>query len=240
MNNKSINMTTTFATKCYEKDWEILIKQGGIKNKINNLNYNFDKRVLLINNVNDINLVKQEADKLISQNIIDEYYVVEEHADKVLEKFNIIKESFNGGYYYSIAELTSIHLCNTDYLLQLTGDTICEEKNFNWIDKAINTMENNPKILVANATWNFKYYEAKSESFDEDEDWYYGYGFSDQCYLIKTSNFNQSIYNEHNPISDRYPSYGGELFEKRVDSYMRNKELYRITSKHIAYEHPKY
>ena len=49
MNNKSINMTTTFATKCYEKDWEILIKQGGIKNKINNLNYNFDKRVLLIN-----------------------------------------------------------------------------------------------------------------------------------------------------------------------------------------------
>ena len=233
-------MTTTFATKCYEKDWEILIKQGGIKNKINNLNYNFDKRVLLINNVNDINLVKQEADKLISQNIIDECYVVEEHAGKVLEEFDIIKESFNGGYYYSITELTSIHLCNTDYLLQLTGDTICEEKNFNWINKAINTMENNPKILVANATWNFKYYEAKSESFDEDEDWYYGYGFSDQCYLIKTSNFNQSIYNEHNPISDRYPSYGGELFEKRVDSYMRNKELYRITSKHIAYEHPKY
>ena len=63
-------MTTTFATKCYEKDWEILIKQGGIQNKINNLNYNFDKKVLLINNVNNVNLVKQEADKLILQNII--------------------------------------------------------------------------------------------------------------------------------------------------------------------------
>lgn len=233
-------MTTTFVTKCYEKDWEILIKQGGIQNKINNLNYNFDKKLLFINNVDDINLVKQEADKLISQNIIDEYYVVEEYADEALKKFNITKESFNGGYYYSITELVSIHLCDTDYLLYLASDSILENKNFNWVDKAINIMENNPKILVANATWNFKYDEAERESFSEDDEWYYGYGFSDQCYFIKTSNFNQSIYNEYNSASDRYPSYGGECFEKRVDSYMRNKELYRITSKHISYSHPKY
>lgn len=232
--------TTTFETKCYENDWETLIKHNGLQRKIENTNYNFTKKILFINNVNDINLVKKEADTLVNQNIIDSYCVVEDYADEVLNKFNITKESFKGGYYYSIAELVSIYLCETDYLLHLSGDSIIENKEFNWIDKAIDIIENNQKILVANPTWNFKYYEAKAESFDEDDDWYYGYGFSDQSYLIKTSKFNKSIYNEYNPASDRYPPYGGELFEKRIDSYMRNKELYRITSKHISYSHPTY
>jgi hypothetical protein len=71
----------------------------------------------------------------------------------------------------------------------------------------------------------------------EIEDFYIGFGFSDQCYLIKTSDFKKSIYNEINTNSERYPKYGGELFEKRIDSYMRNNNLYRITSKEISYIH---
>jgi len=239
--------TVTFETKCYERDWEILVKQGALKRKIEDLNYNFKKRTLFINNVNDIDLVKKEVDKLVSQNIIDNYYVVEEYADLVLDKLNITKESFKGGYYYSISELVSIYLCDTDYLLHFSSDSAIEPENVNWIDKAINVMESNPIIIVANPVWNFKYDEAEHVSlsdslaeYKEDDDWYYGYGFSDQCYLIKISNFNKPIYNEYHPRSARYPHYGGELFEKRVDSYMRNKELIRITSKHISYTHLKY
>jgi hypothetical protein len=101
-------------------------------------------------------------------------------------------------------------------------------------------MENDPTIIVANPVWNFGYDEAKEIAFKEDEDWYYGYGFSDQCYLINPINFNKPIYNEHNPASGRYPDYGGESFEKRVDSYMRNNKLGRITNKYISYIHSKY
>ena len=45
------------------------------------------------------------------------------------------------------------------------------------------------------------------------------------------------IFNEQHPDSERYPVYGGELFEKRVDAYMRNHKLLRITSKHASYVH---
>ena len=100
---------------------------------------------------------------------------------------------------------------------------------------AIEIMERNPDIIVANPTWNYKWNEAKAESQSELDDFYVGYGFSDQCYLINTEVFKQKIYNYHHLDSERYPEYGGELFEKRVDSYMRCHNKYRITHKSISY-----
>jgi hypothetical protein len=101
-------------------------------------------------------------------------------------------------------------------------------------------MSTTPDILVANPAWNNRFGEAKAESFKEDDNWFYSYGFSDQCYLIRAENFRQQIYNEQHAASERYPKYGGNLFEKRVDAYMRNKGLKRVTSKKIAYQHRNY
>ncbi|MNY60581.1 hypothetical protein D3C86_1971540 [compost metagenome] len=70
-----------------------------------------------------------------------------------------------------------------------------------------------------------------------DNNFYIGFGFTDQCYLIKRDIYIGKIYNEYNIESDRYPKYGGELFEKRVDSYMRNNNLHRIIHKHKIYTH---
>ena len=89
--------------------------------------------------------------------------------------------------------------------------------------------EQNSRIKVANPTWNDEYTVAQNESIFEDNRFLKSFGFSDQCYLIKTKDFKQNIYKENNPLSNRYPSYGGELFEKRVDSWMRNNNYYRIT-----------
>jgi len=57
-------------------------------------------------------------------------------------------------------------------------------------------------------------------------------------YLMRTSDFRSpSVYHETNPASARYPAYGGELFEKKVDSWMRNHGFHRLTYKHAAYSH---
>jgi len=231
--------TITFETKCYEKDWKFIVGNNLIAEMISNCNYKFDRRVLFLNNFSDYNLIKHKADELIKNNIIDEYYVVSEHANEALEFFNLTKEDFKGGYYYSIAELVSIYLCKTTYNLHFSGDAKLEANCVEpWIDNAIQLMRTNKNVLVANPVWDHKYDDAKSESFKEDEDWYYSYGgFSDQCYLIKTSDFRNDVYKYTHVDSERYPKYGGELFEKRVDAYMRSERLMRITSKKCSYEH---
>lgn len=227
----------TFETKVYEKDWKYILKGDYLDKMIERCNYNFSKKTLFINNVKDKIKVKKYAEKKLKNGIIDSFYFVDEYSEQVLKHFDIDKDSFKGGYYYSISELVSIFLCETKYLLHFSSDSYIENSKVNWIDKAINLFEKRNDIIIANPTWNFQYNEAMNESISEVSNFYLSYGFSDQCYLIKTDIFKKNIYNERNSNSERYPSYGGELFEKRVDSYMRNNNLYRITSKEISYIH---
>jgi hypothetical protein len=227
----------TFETKCYENDFQLILKSSYLKTMIERCNYKFDKKVLFINNVSDINKVKKYADKAVSKGIIDEFYVVKEYAQPALDFFEIDKESFMGGYYYSISELVSIFLCKTEYLVHFSSDVMMFPNSVNWIDDAIYNMKNNKKFVVANPNWSKDYKGEKIESYDESENWFIGTGFSDQCYLIKTDVFKNNIYNFHHEYSERYPRYGGELFEKRVDAYMRFNNLYRLTNKNCFYMH---
>ena len=229
--------SVTFEIKVYENDWEFLLIGHYLDKIINRCNYNFKKKFLFINNVKDLKEVKKYADIKVKNGVIDEYFVVEDYASEALKYFNLEKESFKEGYYYSISELVSIYLCKTDFLLHLSSDSYLDESQINWIDKAITIFKQRDEIIVANPVWNFSYDEAKKESLTETTDFYVGYGFSDQCYLIRMDVFKNQIYSEKHIDSERYPKYGGELFEKRVDSYMRNHKKLRITSKEISYIH---
>ena len=225
----------TFETKIWENDWKYILEGDYLNQMISRCNVSFAKKILFINNVKDRKKVEDAVKEKINDGTIDDYYFVEDYSDIALKFFGLDKNSFNGGYYYSISELVSIYLCKSDYLLHFSGDSYLARNSFKWIKEAISIMENRNDILVANPSWNNKFDEAKHESLDEIEDFYIGYGFSDQCYLIKTNSFEKQIYNEKNIASERYPTYGGDLFEKKVDSYMRNHNLKRITSKTSSY-----
>jgi hypothetical protein len=230
--------TVAFETKCYEGDWEIVVTERYLRPVIENCRHSFDHTVLYLNNFTDYGPVTQAAEQLVAAEVIDEYCVVEEHATSALEAFDLTRESFGAGYYYSIAELVGIHRCTTDYLLHFSGDSRMEAGAPSWVDSAIDVMERRPDVLVANPIWGRHHRQARREALAEDTDWYYSYGFSDQCYLVQTRRMqNKGTYNESHPDAERYPIYGGELFEKRVDAYMRNHQLHRITSKHASYDH---
>ena len=198
--------------------------------------YTFARKTLFINNVRNKNIVFKHAETLVHNNVIDNYFYVEDFASKALLHFGIDKESFKGGYYYSIQELVGIYLCSTEYLLHFSGDAMIQ-KSEAWIDAAVERMKADPSIKVANPSWKKDLAEAKAESFSEDADFYKSIGFSDQCYLVRTADFKERMFNESHPDSRRYPLYGGELFEKRVNSYMRNHQYTRLTSKKAFYLH---
>ncbi len=225
----------TFETKVWEKDWEYVLKGDYLAKMIANCNFNFTKKHVIINNVKNRILVEKLCEQKIKEGIIDNYFVVDDYESEVLNHFDLTIDSFKGGYCYSSAELVGIYICETEYLLHFSSDSFPVNNKVTWIDSALDIMNLNPHILVANPTWNNKFEEAKIESFDEINDFYVGYGFSDQVYLIRKTDFFKRIYHEKNSASDRYPKYGGELFEKRVDSFMRNNEKLRITHKGSSY-----
>ncbi len=230
----------TFETKVYENDWEYLLGLKFLKLMVDRCNYNFAAKTLWINNVIDPSRVLGAARVLQEQCIITKYELASNYEKEALDFFGLSKTDFGKGYYYSIAELVGILKCETKYLLHFSSDAMMEADAPNWIDDAIYEMENNPNVIVANPAWNSRFHEARSESQDESELFYYGQGFSDQCYLINAERFRSKIYSFIHPDSSRYPSYGGELFEKRIDSYLRCMNLKRITSKRATYLHRNY
>lgn len=229
----------TFETKCYENDWEYILKGNYLKEMIQNCNYDFKYKNLIINNVKNKGKVLKYVKILKDKNIITDYYFVDDFVDKVLEKFELTKESLGKGYYYSIAELTGIYLCKTKYLLHFSSDSFIKKTNSSkWITETIDLFEKNDNYITANPIWNNKIEEVRKEEIEFLNDSFSkAFGFSDQCYLAKTEIFNGNIYNEKNIFSERYPKYGGELFEKRVDSYMRNHNLYRLNYLCLSYTH---
>lgn len=230
--------TITFETKCYENDWKFLLQTRYLNEMAERCRIQFSHRQLIINNVNDRRQVCAYADRKVAEGAIDAYYLAEDYAAEALAFFGIEQESFGKGYCYSIAELVGLYLSRSDYHLHFSSDArMASDHEDDWIGQAVELMDAHPEYAVANALWNRKTNEARKESFGETEHFFTGYGFSDQCYLVRNELFRQPIYNEKHPESERYPAYGGELFEKRVDSYMRNHNLVRLTHKKASYLH---
>ncbi len=228
--------TVTLETKCWEGDWERILKTDHLQVLCERNCYPFSSRMLMINNVTDRGEVCRWAQRAVEDGRLTGFAVAEEQADEALGFFGLTREGLGRGYVYSIAELVAIYLCESDYLLHFAGDSFLPIK-CDWVARALAMFEADGRVRVANPTWTERYWEARQEAFEETPDWYFGYGFSDQCYLVRVSDFRGRIYNEHHPASARYPGYGGELFEKRVDSWMRNHGYVRITFRHGSYIH---
>lgn len=237
--------TVTFETQCWENDYDYILTGDRLRASIAHCNFPFTKRQLIINKVYNRNKVTALAEECKQKGIIDAYYFAEDYIDRVLRHFAISRSSFKGGYYYSRCQLVGLFLCDTDYLVHFTTDSMIEKENTShWIAEGAALMDANRKYVCANPSWSitrngitFGREGAKDEAMNEDGDWYVSFGFSDNCYMVPVQLFRQRIYNEYNKASDRFPVYSGECFEKRVDSFMRNHELMRLSNKHIWYSH---
>ena len=229
-------LAVDFTTNCYENDWQMVLGKRYLHTVIERCSYSFSKRWLVINNVKQRGAVETAAKAAVARDDIDEYLFAEDHAAAALEFFQIDQASFGRGYLYSISELVGIYASSAAYLLYYMGDSFPKRRH-HWIAPALALMERQADLVVANPCWNDKFKKAKQESPGQIDDFFLGYGFSDQCFLAKMSIFRNPIYGEKNQASERYPLYADEPFEKRVDAYMRNHHLKRLTHRSDSYIH---
>lgn len=226
--------SVTFATSCWEKDWRLILLDPDYlrTRQIGHHLFPFAERLLVINNVADLEAVKKAAEIKVAQGILTRYLVAED----VLAFFGLKRGDFNEWQYYNaIGPLNAIYNCTSDYLLYQTGDVYLKE-GVNWIPKVLRCMEKRPHFKVANLTWNDNYREAKKESFRRTWNFFVAkQGFSDQMFFVRRGDFRAPIYGEIRGDGSHYPR--GDVFEKRVFSYMKNRGWERITYRHGAYTH---
>ena len=228
--------TVTFETKVYENDWKFILIGNYLTRMINNCDYNFDKKTLLINNVSNTKRVAKYAQKKVDQGVIDAFYIVEEYIAEALKYFQLTKHDLGKGYCYSSAEIVGLYLCKTDFLCHFSSDSILIPNRYNWIRESIEMFNQNNKIFVSNPLWD-KIELNKSLVINKSFH-FCNAGFSDQCYLLSMKKVKNDFLIYHHPDGDKlYPNYGGELFEKRVFSFMKYNDLFRITTLKSYYRH---
>jgi hypothetical protein len=228
--------TVTLETKCWEHDWKHILEGEWLRLLAERNAYPFSEKILMINNVKNHSVVSRHAERAIRRGWITRYIIVAEHATEALDFFSVSRESLGIGYPYSIAELVGIFLSRSDFLLHYAGDCMPATAS-DWVSRAVGLMSQDSRIKICNLHPGEDPGGEKQDLVDQTEDFYIGRGFSDQCYLVRTEDFRQRIYNESHPDSARYPRYGGELFEKRVDSWLRNHGHLLATFKHAHYIH---
>jgi len=234
--------TVSFATSCWERDWRWILLQKDYlaQHQIARHCFPFAERLLVINNVQDMTAVKRAAEAQVDAGILTRYVVAEE---KILPHFQLKRQDFgieqqvsaDWVFYNALAPLAAIYESRSEYLLYLTGDTYLEQP-IDWIRPALRWMEKDPMIKVANLTWNGQYREAKKEAYRTTWNFYQAKeGFSDQVFLVRGRDFRQAIYAELRPDAAHFPR--GDVFEKRVFSYMKNHGWERITFRRGSYTH---
>jgi hypothetical protein len=237
-------MDLTIETKCWEHDWHWVLQADRMRAMVERCASDRAKYVLWINNGPSLECMRRGADILVSKGLIHEYGVVADFADEALSFFGIEPDGFDGGYFYSIAELVGVYQCTTPYLLHFAGDTLphagLPDK---WMNTLLCGLNEHPDWLTVNLLWNGRLHEAKREAdffSGALDEWAVGYGFSDQMYLVRTSEFRAPIYHLSHPAGKRYPRYGGNLFERRVDAFMRTNQRLRGTWLPGSYAHENY
>lgn len=243
--------TCSFATSCWEKDWRLILLDPSYlaKKQIANQCFPFQEHLLIINNVKDLSAVKKAADEKVQEGVLTRYIVAEEIANEMLVFFQLKRSDFRVGqdakdyegvnpdwiYYNALGPLSAIYSAHAEYLLFLTGD-VRLDKPVRWIERSMKVMEKKKNVGVANLVWNEMYGEAKKESYRTTWNFYFAnQGFSDQLFLVNRPLFCRPIYGEIRPDSSHFPR--GDVFEKRVFSFLKNHGLQRITYRRGSYTH---
>ncbi len=232
-------MTCTFATTCWENDWRhILLTPDYLRVKmIQNHCHPFQERLLIINNVRNLNEVIAAAQQHVNTGTLTRYLIANEYVERAFAFFHLKRNDFPNDwvYYNALGPLVAIFVLQTDYLLYHTGDVFLE-KPVNWISSSIALMKKRPQIEVANLIWNRQLGEVKRESYKKSWNFFFAKeGFSDQQFLVKKSTFRAPIYGEIREDSHHYPR--GDVFEKRVFSFLKNRNCERIICRRGSYTH---
>ncbi len=241
MTSTSGTGTTCRTVDCYIDCWEgtyrELLAPGVLRERFAAHLYPFARRVITINNIDDRVAALKMADEAVARGDCDEYVIVANELPRALDVCGLQVKDIGRVLPFTNFLLVTVATATAEYILHVAGD-VHLDCPFDWIGDAVAKMRDNRQYFTA-APDPFAhpgYVEQHSEWVDGP--YWVNRSFSDQCFLGATKDFAAPIYGEWHKASNRYPmSNVGRIFEARVDAYMQNRDLMRLTDSRITYHH---
>lgn len=224
-----------FVVNTFERTYRTVLAPGFIGGMSRQHCFPFANQTLLINNVRSPADARKMALALRETGEITEFHFVEDLLEGTLQAVGLTRRDIEPDVHYSDCSLVAMCLAGSDYVVYCDADVRLRQP-CDWISPSQDLMERESRIAVTNPNWQQPTLAAEAREYLDG--FAVGYGFSDQLYMVRRSEFGKPIYRFHTPISLRYPmSERGRIFEQRVDSYMRRCRRMRGTYTGALYMH---
>jgi glycosyltransferase involved in cell wall biosynthesis len=229
------NHDVDFVVNTFERTYRSVLAPGFLKAMSEEHCFPFRRRVVLINNVEDRAQAEKMAQALRESGEITEFHFVSDLLEKSLQGAGLTHQDIEPNVHYTDCSLVAVFLAGSDYVVYCDADVRLKTP-YDWITPSLALLDRDPRIAVANPNWPQPTLAAEAREYSGE--FGIGYGFSDQVYMVRRSEFARPIYQFRAPISLRYPmSQRGRIFEQMVDSYMRVNRRLRATCSTVTYEH---
>jgi hypothetical protein len=222
---------------CFERDYRCVLAPGFMRTKAAQFQFPFKQVVVTLNNIVDVVAARTLAQQAVARGEIGEFVEVADFLPHALHLCGLKMSDLGVVRHYMDFALVAVTHALPDYVLYCCAEVDLVAP-FDWVSDAVTKLEADPQLLVANPSWASDPLGAQRESLSKDGDHWVGMGFSDQCFLADSKRLSAPIYNLKHASGARYPmSDLGDIFEKRVDAYMRHHRLLRISDARIFYSH---
>ena len=232
-----MNNHVSLFVNCFERDYRQVLAPGFMKAKASQFRFPFQRVVVTLNNITDPTSAVGLAQGAVRRGEVDEYIEVAAALPGALKRCGMELQDLGLVRHYMDFALVAVSSAAPHYVLYCCAEVDLVTP-FDWISDALAKLEADPRILVANPSWASDPGGAQRESICRSGEHWLGRGFSDQCFLADAGRLAAPIYRYKHEAGGRYPmSDLGDIFEKRVDAYMRHHNLLRISDARVFYNH---
>jgi len=222
---------------CFERTYRDVLAPGFFPRVVEQNRFAFARRVVLINNVDDLDDARARADALIARGELTDALVVSEHLDAALAVAGLTYADIARAPHYTNCALVGIAAEGSPWLCYWDADVRLHEP-IDWITPSVDLLRRERRALVANPN-DFHFPEPQTPASEVVDGFALAPGFSDQLFLARRADLARPIYRERSIAAYRNPlAHITPIFEARLDSYMRHHGLLRASHLASAYVHP--
>lgn len=220
---------------CFERTYRDVLGGDLLDEIAADNRFAFARRTVLVNNVADREDATRGAEAAVARGAIDRFAFVEDHLDAALARTGLTPADLGPVPYFTDWALVAVTLEGPDWMLHWDADVRLEAP-CDWISPAIELMDRDPRVLVANPNWEFP--NLHEFTFETVGDFALGHGFSDQVFLGRRAELGRPIYASRGLSLLRYPvAHLADIFEARVDAHLRAAGRLRATHRTARYLH---
>lgn len=221
----------------YERTYRDVLARGFFPRIVDQNRYPFAGAYAVINNVDDPMDAEARAKALVASGELRGYAFVADVLERGLRAARLPRRALGTRPYFLDYGLAMAVVGTSPYILGWDAEVDLEEPA-DWVSQGVELLEKRADVFSCAPRWPARDYDTlECESIGSERPWRFGWGFSDQVWLVRRRELASPIWRRIAPAAWARNASHPLTFEARMESYQRAARRFRATHEMVRYRH---